>query len=206
MELIQKQVQRLNVYANRIPPIVKLSEKTKIQPGYFLGGAFALSALIILVLFGGAILSAVLTVVYPAFKSIKALESKETEEDDKIWLTYWVVFGTFTLLDEFAFFILNLIPFYWYIRLGFFVWLMAPQTQGALVIYRSVLRPLLTQHKDKIQRMIDDVKGTASSVAQEAKRQAQAEMSKPENLSKLASATAAAQNSMPQLGMSLHSE
>lgn len=170
MEIIQKQVQKLNKYGQKIPPIVKLSEKTKVEPGYILGGALALSSLLILLFFGGAILSAVLTVVYPAFKSIKALETKDTDDDDKIWLTYWVVFGVFTLLDEFAFFILNLIPFYWYIRLGFFVWLMAPQTQGAQVVYRSVLRPLLHQHKDRIQAVIDNVKGSASELANEAKK------------------------------------
>lgn len=126
MEIIKQNVQKLNTYGQRIPPIVKLSEATKVEPGYILGGALTLASLIIFFLFGGAILSAVLTVVYPAFKSIKALETKDDDEDDKAWLTYWVVFGVFTLLDEFAFFILNLIPFYWYIRLGFFVWLMAP--------------------------------------------------------------------------------
>jgi receptor expression-enhancing protein 5/6 len=126
MEIIHKQVEKPNTYGKRIPPIVSLSEKTHVEPGYILGGALGLTAIIILALFGGTILSAVLTVVYPAFKSIKALETKDTDDDDKVWLTYWVVFGTFTLLDEFAFFILNLIPFYWYIRLGFFGWLMAP--------------------------------------------------------------------------------
>lgn len=44
------------------------------------------------------------------------------------------------------------------------------------------------------------------SVAAEAKKQAQAELSKPENLSKLASAATAAQNSMPVMGMALHQE
>jgi receptor expression-enhancing protein 5/6 len=170
MEIIQKQVEKLNQYGKKIKPIVQLSEKTKVEPGYILGGALFLTALTILILFGGTILSAVLTVVYPAFKSIKALETKDTEDDDKVWLTYWVVFGVFTLLDEFAFFILNLIPFYWYIRLGFFVWLMAPQTQGAQIVYKNVLRPLLNQHKDRIQKIIDDVKGGAQDFAKEAKK------------------------------------
>lgn len=116
----------MNRYAERIPPLVDLSKKTNVEPGYFLGGAIVLAALIILFTMGGTILSAVVTVVYPAFKSIKALETKDRDDDDGIWLTYWCVFGIFTLLDEFAFILLSLIPFYFYIKLGFFLWMMAP--------------------------------------------------------------------------------
>lgn len=150
MELIKKRVHILNKYAERIPPLVDLSKKTNVEPGYFLGGAIILAALIILITMGGTILSAVITVVYPAFKSIKALETKDTEDDDAVWLTYWCVFGIFTLLDEFAYILLSLIPFYFYIKIGFFLWMMAPQTQGAVVIYKAVLRPLLIKHRDRI--------------------------------------------------------
>jgi receptor expression-enhancing protein 5/6 len=146
MEIVKKTVSSLNKYAERIPPLVELSQKTKVEPGYFLGGAILLSALIILFTMGGTILTAVITVVYPGFKSIKALETKDDDNDDKVWLTYWCVFGLFTLLDEFAFILLSLIPFYFYIKLGFFLWMMAPQTQGATIIYKSVLRPLLLKH------------------------------------------------------------
>jgi receptor expression-enhancing protein 5/6 len=87
-----------------------------------------LSALIILVTMGWEILTSVITVLYPAFKSIKALETKDDDDDDKVWLTYWCVFGFFTLFDELGFILLNLIPLYSYIKLGFFLWMMAPQT------------------------------------------------------------------------------
>lgn len=92
---------------------------------------------------GGTILFLIFTVIYPAVQSIKAIESAGGD-DDKIWLTYWCVFGTFTLLDEFCGFILDFIPFYSYIRLGFFLYLMLPQTRGALTVYTVVLKPLLT--------------------------------------------------------------
>ena len=88
----------------------------------------------------------VLTVVYPGVQSIKALESKNNDEDDKVWLTYWVVFGIFTLLDEWLGFLLAYIPFYFYIRLGFFLYLMLPQTKGAKTVYEKGLRPLLQQN------------------------------------------------------------
>lgn len=82
----------------------------------------------ILIFMGGTILTVVLSVVYPAYRSIKALQTDDTEDDDKVWLTYWCVFGVFTLLDEFLGFILQMIPFYYWVKLGFFIWMMHPTT------------------------------------------------------------------------------
>ena len=38
---------------------------------------------------------------YPAYCSIKALETLN-KQDDKKWLTYWVVFAFFSVLEFFA--------------------------------------------------------------------------------------------------------
>ena len=56
-----------------------------------------------------------------------------------------------TLLDEFGGFLLSFIPFYFYVKLAFFVWLMAPQTRGAELFYKNVLKPILVANKDKIE-------------------------------------------------------
>ena len=100
---------------------------------------------------GGTILTVIFTVVYPAYKSIKALETKDDDDDDKEWLTYWCVFGISSLVDEFGGIILSLIPFYYYIKLLFFVWMMHPSTKGAIMVYHSVLKPLLSKNKAKIE-------------------------------------------------------
>ena len=47
---------------------------------------------------GASLITTLIGVAYPAFMSFIALESVG-EEDDKQWLTYWVVFGSFTILD-----------------------------------------------------------------------------------------------------------
>ena len=89
-------------------------------------------------------------------------------------------------MDEFGGFVLSFIPFYFYLRLALFVFLMAPQTKGALTIYKYVVSPILKQHKDKIQQFIDEVKGSASEVASAAKDQAKKELNNPANLMKAA--------------------
>ena len=199
MEIVKKQVAKLNKYAERIPPLVDLSKKTNVEPGYFLGGAIGLSALIILFTMGLSILFSVVTVVYPGFKSIKALETKDNEDDDKIWLTYWCVFGISTLLDEFGYFLLSFIPFYTYIKLGFFVWLMAPQTQGAVIIYKSVLRPLLIKHRERIDAFIREVQGSAMAAAKDAARKARDEATRAENIAKLSNAASQLKANAEQL-------
>ena len=146
MEHLNQLTERLNKYAVKIPPIVQAADATGQKPGLILLAAIVLMALLVLIFMGGQILMVVLTVVYPGVQSIKALESKNNDEDDKVWLTYWVVFGIFTLLDEWLGFLLAYIPFYFYIRLGFFLYLMLPQTKGAKTVYEKGLRPLLQQN------------------------------------------------------------
>lgn len=153
-----------------------------------MAGILAVASVVIFVLFGATILSVILTVVYPSIQSIKAIESKG-EDDDKEWLTYWTIFGVFSLLDEFGGIILSFVPFYYYIRLGIFFFLMAPQTKGALSIYKYVVGPILKQHKDKIEAFINEIKGSASDISAAAKDQAASklsELNKPENLLKAA--------------------
>ena len=83
------------------------------------------SGLAILFFAGVMILTLVATVLYPAFMSIKALES-EGDEDDTQWLSYWTVFGFFTLLDDVIGCLLEFIPYWCYIKAILFIWMMLP--------------------------------------------------------------------------------
>ncbi|CDQ69652.1 unnamed protein product [Oncorhynchus mykiss] len=50
--------------------------------------------------------------VYPAYYSIKALEGKNKDDDTK-WLTYWVVYGIFSVGEFFSDIFLYWFPFYY---------------------------------------------------------------------------------------------
>ncbi|KAJ2644296.1 ER membrane protein DP1/Yop1, partial [Coemansia sp. RSA 1287] len=78
------------------------------------------------------------------YASMEAIETPG-KEDDAQWLTYWVVFGLFNVLEYFTGFLLYWFPFYYLIKLGFLVWLMAPATRGAERLYHSGLKPLMLQ-------------------------------------------------------------
>ena len=93
--------------------------------------------------------------------SIKAIETKALTDDDKEWLTYWIIFGIFSLTEDFFGFLLNMIPYFFWIKLGFFLYLSAPQTKGALVVYDTVVKPQLIKYGPQIEKLINDVKGGA---------------------------------------------
>lgn len=53
--------------------------------------------------------------LYPAYASIHAIETKQKDDDTK-WLTYWVVFAIFSLMEFFADLIVGWFPLYWLIK------------------------------------------------------------------------------------------
>ena len=164
MEKFEPFIVTLEELGNDVPQIVELSKKTGQRVGHIVLGIVAVVALLVLIFFGPLILSVAITVIYPAYKSIQALETKDTDDDDKYWLTYWIIFGLITLGDEFFWFILEWIPYYSWIRFGLFVAMFSPQIEGARIIYEKFLRSLLNNNKDRIEKFIDDVKNSASDI------------------------------------------
>ena len=142
MDHVNKILDQLDQYAEILPELVKVCKQYKIRPGYVLGAAGAVVLILLVLTKGYDVICALVTCVYPIIASIRAIESKG-EDDDKNWLCFWCIFGFFQTLEMFAGFILNFIPFYSWIRLGFFVFLMHPSTQGAHVLYVKVFQPFL---------------------------------------------------------------
>jgi receptor expression-enhancing protein 5/6 len=71
------------------------------------------------------------------------------------WLTYWVVFSAFHVVEYFADFIAGWVPFYWLSKVLFLVWCMAPlESNGSKIIYSSVILPLFRKHHGTIDSAI----------------------------------------------------
>ena len=104
----------------------------------------------------------------PAYESLKALETP-SPLDDKKWLTYWVIYGCFSILEFFADIILFWLPFYYLIKVGFLTWCMWPNNDnnGALFVYERVVRPYFLKNEKKIDAMLAKGKEKAKSLAKD---------------------------------------
>jgi hypothetical protein len=83
------------------------------------------------------LLSHILSVLFPVYRSILAIETPRINDDER-WLTYWSFFGLFTILDHQAEKIQKIFRMYFIPKLIFFLWL---SQDGSLVVYRRLIRP-----------------------------------------------------------------
>lgn len=81
------------------------------------------------------------SLVIPGYYSLVALESRTTEDDTQ-YLTYWVVFAAFSVIEFWSKTILYWIPFYWVFKTVFFLYIGLPQYAGSKYIYLNFLRPV----------------------------------------------------------------
>mmetsp|Transcript_3916 Transcript_3916/g.5400 ORF Transcript_3916/g.5400 Transcript_3916/m.5400 type:complete len:170 (+) Transcript_3916:72-581(+) len=128
-------------------PLIKkyqplIEDKTKVLIEYYVIG---LGGVIVLCLFTGFLadlISNLIGFVYPVYATIRALESKSTD-DDKDWLIYWVVFSAFFVAENFVEVVLYWIPFFYPLKVTFLLWCMSPQYKGAEKVYNLVLKRLV---------------------------------------------------------------
>lgn len=98
----------------------------------------------------------VLGIFYPTYQSFHAIESASIV-DDKQWLTYWTVYAFMAFFEAFAGFIVNWIPLYYELKSLAVIWMIAPQTMGAAIVYDEFIKPFFMEHKglEKINAMVD---------------------------------------------------
>lgn len=131
-----------------------IEQKTKVPAEYFVVGLFGVLALCIFSGFWASSITNFVGFLYPAYASVAALESSG-KDDDTQWLTYWVVFGFFCIVENFTDYILYWIPFYYAIKVTFLVWCMIPKYQGAKTVYTTVIKPIFQKHESAIDAALN---------------------------------------------------
>ncbi|ESN91013.1 hypothetical protein HELRODRAFT_104248 [Helobdella robusta] len=147
----------------------QLEDKTGVKKINFVFGLIVFIAIYLMVGFGGDFLCNFLGFLYPAYASIKAVESKEKDDDTK-WLTYWVVYSIFHLLEYFTDIFLFWIPLYWFFKCAFLVYCMIPTSfNGSITIYNKVIRPYVLRYEKTVDSHLDKAKEVVKDIAKELK-------------------------------------
>ncbi|XP_041760239.1 receptor expression-enhancing protein 6 isoform X2 [Coregonus clupeaformis] len=96
---------------------------------------------------------------------IKAIESKK-KDDDTQWLTYWVVYGFFSVTEAFSDIFLSWFPFYYAGKCLFLLWCMAPVTwNGSAILYSRVVRPVFLRHQATLDSVVNNLSDKAKNMA-----------------------------------------
>ncbi|PKA66628.1 HVA22-like protein a [Apostasia shenzhenica] len=86
------------------------------------------------------------TLVYPLYASVKAIESK-SHVDDQQWLTYWVLYSLITLFELTFVKVLEWLSFWPYAKLIITCWLVLPYFSGAAYVYEHYVRPIFVNRQ-----------------------------------------------------------
>lgn len=150
LEAIRAEIHRteLKKYADII------ENTTNIRIEYYLGLLFLIP--VIMVFYGvyAENVSKLFAFVYPVYATLVCLERNDPKERT-VWLIYWVIYALYDMIEEFFDFVLFWVPFYYPLKVCFFLWLHLPQFDGGNIVYQAAVVPYF-QH---LERHVDDIFG-----------------------------------------------
>lgn len=146
----------------------QIETKTGVDRFYLVSGIAGFFALYLIFGHFAELVCNFIGFIYPAYISIKAIESA-SKDDDTQWLTYWVVFALLNCVEFFSDLIVGWFPIYWLIKCAFMVYLYLPMTRGAQQLYVRFIRPFVQKHGNVIDEQLNKMKGMAGDAVHAAR-------------------------------------
>ncbi|OUZ99761.1 zinc finger protein [Macleaya cordata] len=91
----------------------------------------------------------VITLVYPLYVSIRAIEGNSNVHNRK-FLIYWVLYALIMLFEVTSAKLIEWIPLWSYIKLITVCWLVVPHFDGAVYAYEYIVRPCISVEPQKL--------------------------------------------------------
>ncbi|XP_022907318.1 receptor expression-enhancing protein 5 isoform X2 [Onthophagus taurus] len=135
-----------------------MESKTGVDRMYIFVAAVGITTIWLIFGFAAQLVCNCIGFIYPAYVSIHAIESHNKDDDTK-WLTYWVIFAFFSILEFFADTIVGWFPLYWLAKCSVMVWLMIPtEFNGSIILYNRIVRPYFLKHHAAVDQLLDKAK------------------------------------------------
>jgi len=174
---INKYLDEADAKLLKYPYVGIVAEKTKVRPAYIASGVSILFSAFLFYRVGAKPVTNVIGFVYPLLMSFQALRTPN-HEDDCQWLTYWIVYGFFSLLESFTDMMLYWIPMYHLWKIALLVWCFLPSTRGAQYMFDHFISPFLKKHEHhidgartftgrEVNQASEELKGDLANVAKE---------------------------------------
>ncbi|EGT38503.1 hypothetical protein CAEBREN_15523 [Caenorhabditis brenneri] len=158
---IDKQLHEPSTVTNVLATV---EQKTGVKRLHLVLGVVGLQALYLVFGHSAQLVCNFMGFVYPAYMSIKAIESSN-KEDDTQWLTYWVVFAILSVLEFFSVQIVSVFPVYWLFKSIFLLYLYLPTFLGATKLYHRFVKPIAARHSGSIDAKIGHFADKVNSAA-----------------------------------------
>lgn len=139
-----------------VPVVKKASEMSGLKHQYIILIVASILALGCFSRSGQWLVGIIFTFLWPMYMSFKALESPGAQ-DDKKWLTYWVVFGFNHCFEELIFKLLFFIPLIRLVRTALLVYLFASQKNGSEWLFDVYVKQGFTFIKDNCGEAIESL-------------------------------------------------
>jgi len=118
-----------------------IEDKTKIKTNKF----FTILAICLVLIWTGIYdiyISYLVTIFFPSRWTLREIQKKELD-GAKQWLTYWVIFAIFVLIDMISPYLREIVPFYIFLRTIILLWLYLPNFNGAVIVYNTFILEIL---------------------------------------------------------------